>query len=71
MPELPAFKYVTTQGKTYFLHGREQKLRNSKKSMTLYYFAKEVGANALAQIPEGREVFQNPRTQLPMLRRIG
>lgn len=70
MPEILAFKYVTTQGKTYFLHGREQKLRY-KKSMMLYYFAKEVGANALAQIPEGREVFQNPRTQLPMLRRIG
>jgi len=71
MPEIPAFKHTTPQGKTYFLHGREQKLRNSKKSITLYYFAKEVKKNALPQVPDGFEVFQNPRTQLPMLRRKG
>jgi len=55
-------------GKTYFLHSKEVKLKGDRKQK-IYYFAGEVGSNALDAIPAGYEVMENKRTGLPMLRK--
>ena len=56
-------------GKTFFLHGREQVLRGGTK-VRLYYFAGEAKEGALDALPEGYEVSENERTGLPMLKKI-
>lgn len=56
-------------GKTYFLHKREQALKNSPKTVTLYYFGSEAKEGAIDTLPEGYEVSENRFTGLPLLRR--
>jgi len=55
-------------GKTYYLHSKEVKLAGGRKQR-IYYFAGEVKAGAIDQLPAGYEVMENKRTGLPMLRK--
>lgn len=55
-------------GKTYFLHGRLQKLKGGKE-VTLYYFAGVAGEAALNELPAGYLVSENERTGLPLLKK--
>lgn len=55
-------------GKTYNLHTKEVILAGGRKQR-IYYFAGEVGAGALNELPAGYEVMENSRTGLPMLRK--
>ena len=57
-----AYKHINSKGITYYLHSTEVVLRGGKKQ-TIYFFAK-VEKNAKGQpvdLPEGREVKENPR----------
>lgn len=56
-------------GKTYFLHSRQQKL-NGGHQVTLFYFAGQAGVDAIDQLPPGYELSENPRTGLPLLKKI-
>ena len=53
--------------KTYYLHSRETVLRGGRKQ-AIFFFAGQISEGALDALPEGKEVFENPRTGLPMLR---
>ncbi|NCW27859.1 MAG: hypothetical protein EBV83_06145 [Verrucomicrobia bacterium] len=55
-------------GKTYFLHSRQQTLRGGQ-TVTLYYFASEAGPGAMDALPEGYQVTENERTGLPLLKK--
>lgn len=55
-------------GKTYYLHTKEVKLSGNRKQK-IFYFAGDVGDNALDQLPAGYEVVENKRTGLPLLRK--
>jgi hypothetical protein len=55
-------------GVEYFLHSKDVTLRGGRK-VTIYYFAKQAGPNALDEIPAGYETMENSRTGLPMLRK--
>ena len=55
-------------GKTYYLHSKDVTLRGGRKQ-TIYYFATDVRAGALDDVPAGYTVMENPRTGLPMLRK--
>ncbi|TET05865.1 hypothetical protein E3J79_03685 [Candidatus Dependentiae bacterium] len=55
-------------GKTYYLHTKEVKLAGGRKQR-IYYFAGKAEKNAIDQLPDGYEVFENKRTGLPMLRK--
>lgn len=57
-------------GKMYHLHTREVQLAAGRKQR-IYYFAGDVGKDAINALPEGYEVFENERTGLPMLRKKG
>ena len=56
-------------GKTYFLHSRQQTLKGGAV-VTLYYFASLAGAGAMEALPQGYEVTENERTGLPLLKKI-
>ena len=55
-------------GKMYHLHTKEVELAAGRKQR-IYYFAGEVGKDALDKLPAGYEVIENERTGLPMLRK--
>jgi YHS domain-containing protein len=55
-------------GKTYYLHSRQQTLRGGA-TVTLYYFASAPGAGAVDALPEGYVVTENERTGLPLLKK--
>lgn len=55
-------------GKTYNLHGKDVTLRGGRK-VTIYFFAEDVRAGALDEVPAGFEVIYSSRTGLPILRK--
>lgn len=55
-------------GKTYFLHEREQMLKGGHK-VKLYYFAQSAQAGAIDALPAGYEIAENDRTGLPILKK--
>lgn len=64
-----AFSVVSKKnGKTFYLHGREQTLKGGQKVM-LYYFGGEAKAGALDALPAGYIVSENSRTGLPLLKK--
>ncbi|NBR96620.1 MAG: hypothetical protein EBT48_03315 [Verrucomicrobia bacterium] len=56
-------------GKTYYLHSRQQTLRGGATTVTLYYFASAPGAGAIDALPDGYVVTENERTGLPLLKK--
>jgi hypothetical protein len=63
-----AYKHTNSKGQDYFLHSKEVKLRSGRLQV-IYYFAREVGPDALDNIPEGFTVVENQRTGLPILKK--
>ncbi len=63
-----AYSHTNSKGQTYYLHGRVVTLKGGRKQQ-IYFFAKEVKDGALDSLPEGKEVMENPKTGLPMLRK--
>ena len=55
-------------GKIYYLHSKEVTLKGGRKQR-IFYFASNVGQEAVDQLPSGYEVIENARTGLPMLRK--
>lgn len=63
-----AYSHTNSKGQTYYLHGRVVTLKGGRQQQ-IYFFAKEVKDGALDSLPEGKEVMENPKTGLPMLRK--
>lgn len=55
------YSFTTSKNRTYYLHKRD-----GKNGTPLYFFAKEVGEGAVAEVPQGRKVIES-RTGMPVL----
>ena len=64
-----AFSTTNRRQEQYFLHARDIELRNHH-SQRIYFFAKSEQVGAIDHVPEGYEIVENPRTGLPVLRKI-
>ena len=62
-----AYSYKNSKGQTYYLHSKNVTLKGGMK-MTIYYFAREVKAEAIDALPEGKTVVENKRTGLPLVK---
>ncbi len=62
-----AYSHTNSKGQTYYLHSKDVTLRGGRQQ-TIYYFAKEVKDGALDDLPEGKQVVENGRTGLPLLK---
>jgi hypothetical protein len=62
-----AYAHKNSKGQTYFLHSKEVELKGGRKQV-IYYFGKEVKTGALDAVPAGKQVVENPKTGLPMLK---
>ena len=63
-----AYSHTNKKGTTYYLHSKKVMLKGGREQ-TIYYFAKEVKAEACNDLPEGYIVVENPRTGLPILKK--
>lgn len=64
-----AFSYTNSKGQTYYLHSKQVTLKGNLQ-MQIYYFKREIDSEfAIDALPEGREVVENKRTGLPLVRR--
>ena len=54
-------------GKMYYLHSKDVELAGGRKQ-TIFYFAGEAGKGFLNALPSDKEVIENERTGLPMLK---
>lgn len=59
-----AFSFKNSKGLVYCLHSRE-----GKGGARLFFFSKNPSDSI--DLPEGYEIFENPRTGLPMVRKKG
>lgn len=65
-----AYAYTNSKGQSYYLHSKQVTLKGNLQ-MQIYYFKREVDPEwAIDALPEGREVVENKRTGLPLVRRI-
>lgn len=64
-----AYEYTNKKGTKYFLHTTTVQLRGGNRTQIIYYFSREVGKNALDDVPDGFMVVENERTGLPVLKR--
>ena len=63
-----AYSHVNSRGQTYYLHSKDVQLRGSGRTQTIYYFAKEIKAGALNDLPAGKTIVENNRTGLVFLK---
>lgn len=64
-----AYSFTNSKGVKYYLHSKMVTLRGGKEQR-IYYFAKDVRpADAVAELPEGREVSENERNGFPTLKK--
>jgi hypothetical protein len=58
---MAAYPHTNSKGVTYYLHSKMVTLRGGKQQR-IYFFAKEERpADAVADLPEGYTVVENPR----------
>jgi hypothetical protein len=58
------FSYKNSKGQIYYLHSRE-----GRGGAKLFFFSKDPSGSI--DLPEELEVFENPKTSLPMVRKKG
>jgi len=63
-----AFKFTNSKGVEYFLHFRDVNLRGGRQQR-IYFFARDVRANALDAVPAGYKVVETERTGMPVLKK--
>lgn len=63
-----AFSYQNAKGVTYYLHGKKVTLKNGR-SQQIYFFARDVRAEALNEVPAGYVVVETKRTGMPVLKK--
>lgn len=63
-----AHSYTNSKGDTYYLHGKKVTLKNGRMQQ-IYYFARDVRAEALDSVPAGYTVVETKRTGMPVLKK--
>lgn len=63
-----AYSYQNAKGVTYYLHGKKVTLKNGRMQQ-IYFFARDVRAEALNEVPAGYKVMETKRTGMPVLKK--
>lgn len=67
---MAAYKYTNSNGVDYYLHTKNVTLRGGKVQPIFYFAKDERPADALAELPAGYEVIENPRNKFVILKKI-
>ncbi|PWU23489.1 hypothetical protein C5B42_02955 [Candidatus Cerribacteria bacterium 'Amazon FNV 2010 28 9'] len=63
-----AYSYKNSKGQTYYLHTRDVVLKNGRKQ-TIFFFARDVRAGSMDDVPAGYKVVETKRTGMPVLKK--
>lgn len=56
-------------GEKFYLHKKMVTLR-SKREQLIYYFARVLDNKYFATLPDGYEVWENPNTGMPLIKKL-
>lgn len=54
------YTHTNSRGVTYHLNSKDVTLRGGRQQ-TIYYFTKDLNTETACELPEGKEVVENPR----------
>ncbi|MFQ6068962.1 MAG: hypothetical protein ACE5LC_00390 [Candidatus Aminicenantales bacterium] len=63
-----AYEFTNSKGVKYFLHFKDVNLKGGR-IQRIYYFARDVRAGALDDVPAGYRVVETQRTGMPILKK--
>ncbi|MFQ5721752.1 MAG: hypothetical protein ACE5GI_04615 [Candidatus Aminicenantales bacterium] len=63
-----AYEFTNSKGVKYYLHFKDVNLKGGR-TQRIYYFARDVRAGSLDDVPEGYKVIETERTGMPILKK--
>jgi len=63
-----AYEFTNKKGVTYYLHFKDVNLKGGR-IQRIYFFARDVRADSLDEVPDAYEVMETERTGMPILRK--
>jgi hypothetical protein len=63
-----AFEFTNKKGVKYYLHFKDVNLKGGR-IQRIYFFARDVRADSLDEVPDAYEVMETERTGMPILRK--
>jgi len=63
-----AYEFTNSKGVKYYLHFKDVNLKGGR-IQRIYYFARDIRAGALDDVPAGYRVIETERTGMPILKK--
>lgn len=63
-----AYEFTNSKGVKYYLHFKDVNLKGGR-IQRIYYFARDIRAEALDDVPAGYRVMETERTGMPILKK--
>ncbi len=63
-----AYEFTNKKGVKYYLHFKDVNLKGGR-IQRIYFFARDVRADSLDEVPDAYEVMETERTGMPILRK--
>ena len=63
-----AYEFTNSKGVKYYLHFKDVNLKGGR-IQRIYYFARDIRAGALDDVPAGFRVIETERTGMPILKK--
>lgn len=63
-----AFEFTNKKGVKYYLHFKDVNLKGGR-IQRIYFFARDVRADSLDEVPDAYEVMETERTGMPILKK--
>tara|TARA_B100000683_G_C12408526_1_gene522747 strand:+ start:109 stop:306 length:198 start_codon:yes stop_codon:yes gene_type:complete len=62
-----AYEHTNSKGNTYYLNSKDVTLKSTGRVQTIYFFSKDKRSTG-CDLPSGKQVIENSKTGLPMLK---
>jgi len=63
-----AYEFTNSKGVKYFLHYKDVNLKGGR-IQRIYFFARDIRAGSMDQVPSGYRVIETERTGMPILKK--
>lgn len=63
-----AYEFTNSKGVKYFLHYKDVNLKGGRMQR-IYYFARDIRAGSMDEIPAGYKAVETERTGMPILKK--
>lgn len=63
-----AYEFTNSKGVTYYLHYKDVNLKGGRMQR-IYFFARDIRAGSMDEIPSGYKAIETERTGMPILKK--